>query len=245
MSLLAQQRAMRDDILADDDPAKLPSAGLAVYRSAYRNRLLDTLITRYERTQKWIGEDGFNAAACHHIILNPPASWTLDHYGADFPDSLEALFAEDPEVAELAWLEWHMQQAFAAPDCPVMAMADLAGLAEGNWDRACFALVPGFAAREIHTQCVALWQGLAEQAEPPVELALEQPAGLIVWRHGFSPHYRLVDLQELGALRAIAAGRDFASICDEMAAIDGAQVAVARLGGLLGQWLADGLIAAR
>ena len=29
----------------------------------------------------------------------------LDAYGADFPELLAALFADDPEVAELAWLE--------------------------------------------------------------------------------------------------------------------------------------------
>jgi Putative DNA-binding domain len=244
MSLLELQRTMREHILADDDAASQPSPGMAVYRSAYRNRLLDALTTRYERTQKWVGEESFTAAACHHVILTPPSSWTLDHYGADFPVTLEALFAEDPEVAELAWLEWHMQQAFAAPDCAVLDAAALAELAAGDWDSAMFALVPGFAARELRTQIVALWQALGEHDEPSAPPALDEPAGLIVWRKGLAPHYRQVDLQELGALRAIADGRTFGSICDEMAETSGPEAAVARLGAMLGQWLSDGLLAA-
>ena len=114
MSLLALQTEFHREIIADDDGMAPSSTGMAIYRDAYRGRLLAALETSFERTRRWTGEDTFTAAACHFILTHPPAGWTLDAYGADFPDLLAALFADDPEVAELAWLAWQMSQAFAA-----------------------------------------------------------------------------------------------------------------------------------
>ena len=155
MSLLARQRAMRDEILATDEQAVSPAEGMEVYRNAYRNRLLEALRSSFEKTCKYVGGEAFDTAACHHIILDPPTSWTLDDYGAGFDLTLAELFAEDPEVAELAWLEWHMQRAFGSVDVDALDAAKLAAgeLGIPDWDRASFTLVPSFAMRAIDTDC--------------------------------------------------------------------------------------------
>jgi hypothetical protein len=245
MSLLALQRAMLGEIVASDEQAAPPSTGMAVYRGAYRNRLLEALRTSYEKTCQFVGDEAFDTAACHHIILNPPASWTLDDYGAGFDLTLAELFAEDPEVAELAWLEWHMQAAFGSVD---VAPLDAAKLASGelgieDWDRACFALVPSLAMRAIRTDCIALWQALADEAEPPPSREPADLGQLIVWRKDMLSHFRVADAAEGQALSAIAAGQDFGSLCASLTEQLGPDAALAQAGGWLVQWFQDGLIA--
>ena len=114
-----------------DDARTLPrawtarhAAGMDVYRNAYRARLVDALRDTYPCTARWVGEDAFQQAAAHHAITHPPKSWTLDDVGEAFPDTLRELFAGDPEVAELGWLEWAMHRCFVAADA---APIDAAG----------------------------------------------------------------------------------------------------------------------
>jgi hypothetical protein len=245
MSLLALQRAMRDEILATDDQAVSPPAGLEIYRNAYRNRLLEALRTSFEKTCQYVGGEAFDTAACHHIILGPPTSWTLDDYGADFDLTLAELFAEDPEVAELAWLEWHMQRAFGSVDAdPLDAAKLMAGdLGMADWDRASFALVPSFAMRTIRTDCAALWQTLADGEELPTEREHPTIGQLIVWRNGMVPHFRVADPVEGEALSLITTGHEFGSLCASFAQELGPDAALTQAGGLLVRWLQDGLIA--
>lgn len=246
MSLLELQRTMCDDILAGDDHAPTPAPGMAIYRNAYRNRLLGALRTSFEKTRQWVGDEAFDTAACHHIILYPPASWTLDDYGVGFDRTLAELFAEDPEVGELAWLEWHMQRAFAAPDFAVLDAAMLTSGEPGiaDWETVCFALAPGFAMRAIATNCVSLWQALADNEGLQKARALPSPGGhLIVWRKGLSPHFRIVEAAEGGALLALAGGQAFGLLCDQLAHQLGPESAMAQAGEMLGRWLQDGLIA--
>lgn len=245
MSLLALQRAMRDEILATDDQAVSPTAGMEIYRSAYRNRLLEALRTSFEKTCQYVGGEAFDTAACHHIILNPPVSWTLDDYGAGFDLTVAELFAEDPEVAELAWLEWHMQRAFGSADVMPLDAARLASgeLGIADWDRATFALVPSFAMRANRTDCTALWQALADGEALPTEREHPKIGQLIVWRNGISPHFRVADTIEGEALSSIAAGQDFGSLCASLADEIGPDAALSQAGGWLVQWLQDGLIA--
>ena len=243
MSLIAMQRAMRDDILADDNSETAP--GLTVYRNAYRNRLLGALQDNFELTRRWVGDDAFDAAARHHIILHPPVSWTLDNYGLGFDQTLTELFAEDPEVGELAWLEWQMQRAFGALDTQVLDVAMLTSdeLGVADWETVCFALVPSFAMRAVAKDCVSLWQALADDDMPSEALPLPLDSELIVWRKGFSPHFRIVDAAERKALAAVAAGQQFGELCAAFVGKLGPEQAMAQAGTLLGRWVQDGLIA--
>jgi len=96
-----------------DEEAPLPAGwqvrharGLAIYRNNYRGGLIDTLRDTYPRTEVLAGEAAFARAAAHHCITHPPSSWTLDQVGAGFSATCAELFRDDPDVAELAALEW-------------------------------------------------------------------------------------------------------------------------------------------
>ena len=129
--LMHAQQAFLACVLDDTAPAPAgwttrQMAGLTVYRNAYRARLLDTLRDTFERTARLAGDEAFQQAAAHHLILHPPAHWTIDLAGEGFAETCAALFAGDPDVGELAWLEWAMHRAFAAPDAAPLTLNELA-----------------------------------------------------------------------------------------------------------------------
>jgi hypothetical protein len=238
MSLAQLQRRFLGEIASADTEVQPGSPGMAIYRNAYRARLINALGTSFERSRRWAGEDPFETAACHHILSCPPGSWSLDDYGHTFPEALETLFPDSPELAELAWLEWHMQRAFAAPDLPLLDPAELAGrgLGEQAWAELRFTMAAGFAARPIATNCTALWAMLAQPDAEGFAVKAQEGQCLIIWRRGFSPHFRQVEAVELGALSQLAAGASLGEIADETNAPS--------LGSWLAQWLQDRLFSA-
>ena len=236
MSLLERQRAFRTEIAAADDAGPEAANGMQIYRDAYRGRLLAALEASFARTRRWVGDQAFIAAACHYILTHPPRGWTLDTYGAEFPQILAKLFADDPEVAELGWLEWHMQQAFAARDKPRLDPVELAaaGYGESDWDRMQFTFAPGFALQRLTTNCLALWHQL--ERDPPGGFAVERDpdCAVVVWREACSPNVRQLQQDECDALAAMADGATLGSI----GAVHGPEL----LGQWLAQWLGEGLI---
>ena len=237
MSLRALQSAFRDEIVADDEGLAPSSPGMAIYRDAYRGRLLAALETSFERTRQWTGEEAFATAACHYILTRPPKGWTLDEYGADFPELLASLFAEDPEVAELAWLEWQLSVAFAAPDQPVFDAAAFAENCQSDtaWDHVSFKMAAGFAMRPVRTNCAALWDALAERQESVLSAERVAPAWLLVWRCGLTPSYRMITPSEAEALRILSRG----GMLGELATVNHAGM----LGNWLVNWFSEGIFA--
>lgn len=234
MSLLELQTAFRAGIVRGDDDAEPGSLGMTIYRDAYRSRLLAALETGFERTRRWVGTEAFTAAACHYVLANPPRDWTLDSYGAGFPALLETLFPGDPEVAELAWLEWQMQSAFAALDAPELDPATLAAAdgSETDWDRLGFAMAAGFAHRPIATDSPSLWPALASDTDFAVS---REQAFILVWRSRSSPHFRVCEEAEYESLVLLAEGGTLADIT-RLASAD-------RLALWLTQWLREGIFA--
>lgn len=239
MTLLQLQRSFLAEVAGDDDtPSRSP--GMAIYRNAYRGRLIGALESGYERTRRWVGEDAFDAAATHYVLTHPPSSWTLDLFGANFPETLAVLFAGDPEVAELAWLEWQMQQAFAAPDrgeLTAVALAE-AELGERDWAGLRFGMPAGYQARTVSSDLAALWRNTSSSGQSSAELAPVSPQRLVIWRKDRQPHFRLLDEAEFAVLHRLAIGDSFA---DAATAIADHPEAAELLGGWLAQWLSDGL----
>jgi Putative DNA-binding domain len=250
MKLLEVQRSFRDWLTAESDEAaarlgRAAAPGLAVHLNTYRGQLLSCLGETFGVVRAWLGETAFAAAAATHIDRVPPSSWTLDAYARDFPDTLSALYAADPEVGDLARLERVLADVFVATDCtPVTpGSVDQGEWERIDWDRAVLHLVPGFALLPVTTNAAAIWSALSNSRPPPPAASLETPAQLALWRNGFTPSLRTLDPAEAAALEQIAGGCTFGALCalmiERCGAVEGSQLA----GGWLGLWLRDGLIA--
>lgn len=245
MRLRERQHQVRDQLLAEhiDDAALSP--GMAIYRNAYRMRLLEVLRNTFPKTLAWVGDEAFDTAARHHILQRPPSAFTLDVYGGEFVPALHTLFGNDPEVAELAWLEWQLQQAFAAVDQPVLDGERFAAAVNDglDWERVTMRAVGSVALRSIATHCTEIWKALAAGTPAPSRWLRDRQVQLLVWRQALTPQFRLLEAGEHAALQRLAGGCTLADLAVHDAADGQPEAEAARLGEWLARWVAEGLIA--
>lgn len=251
-TLAARQADFMAHVLDDDRP--LPAgwtprhaAGLNIYRNAYRARLVDALRETYERTARWVGEDAFRAAAAHHVIKTPPNSWTLDHVAEGFVEVLQEVFAGDPEVAELAWLEWAMHRAFVAADIAPLDAARFAdgstGFGEEEWAGLKLNFVPSLHLAVMSHDAGGLWNALAADEFVAPDYALPAPVSMIVWREDLRPTFMPIGDAEGYGLGEMMRGASYGEMVDSLAGKIGDEDAVMQAGAMLGRWLGNGLIA--
>ncbi len=250
MRLLEVQRAFQSLVLQGDTaPVEAVVSGkdltdarrrLGVYSHAYRATMAGLLHEVFDKTWAYLGDERFEAEVADYVAVHRSKSFSLDDYGSDFPTRLEQRLADEPDVFELAWLDWAMRRAFDGPDAEPIAPAQLAALSPEEWDRARLVLHPTLIHREVVSNAGSLWASLdagAAVMPPP----LTAPMTLRVWRKGWQPHFRMIPAEEGAALQAIAEGQTFAALCEDLGR-DGSQDAPVRAGRLLAVWIEDGLI---
>lgn len=239
MSLLALQRDFAA-FLRDGD-ADRAAAGMRVYQNNYRAQLCAFLEDGFARTRDWIGEAAFEDAMIRHIQRLPPSSWTLDAYARDFPDTLGLLYPDDPEVAELGWLELALAEAFVGADAEPLTQADARNI---DWDEAVLHFAPTFDLRVVATNAADLWAALAAGETPPAAAILPNRHALIVWRQAQVSRFRLIDADEEHAILLARSGLRFAEICEAIVALHGEERGIEMAGSYLGRWLATEMLVA-
>ncbi|RZL05151.1 MAG: DUF2063 domain-containing protein, partial [Rubrivivax sp.] len=227
-----------------DAPSRMPQrvaagAGLAVYHNAYRVQIAECLKETLEKTVLWLGEEQFFAAARAHVEKTPPHGWTLGVYGDGFDRTLAVLYPDDPEVAELAWLDWALSRAFDGPDADTVLPAALGAM---DWDKAVIRLVPTVRIADILTNAGAIWSALSAGETPPAAAPLPMPGAMLAWRQDLTPCFRTIEAAERDALEKVMTGATFGEICADLVGQQGEDAGIQQAGALLGQWLHDGLV---
>lgn len=246
MSLLELQQAFQRQLLGAVEPidpllaANVPPQhrrGLPVYHHAYRATLKACLRDTYARTCRWMGNESFDTLADRFVTHHRSASWTLADYGRGFVRFLGTAFPDAPEIAELAWLERALRDAFAAGDRtpPQFQLEDI------DWDRARLHFQPSVQVRVIQRDLSSLWARLGEEEEEaPRDFRVGAAAiGILVWRDNLSPRFRSTSPEEASVLVALLDGRTFAEACAGAGRID-----IAEAGAWVAGWFRDQLITA-
>lgn len=241
MNLRERQRAFAAALAAGGVPAGVEPRGMAVYANNYRAQLRACLRDTYEKTALWLGDDAFDAHAARYVEAHAPSSWTLDAYGEGFAQWLDDAYPADVEVGELAWLDWHLRQAFSGPDAPAMDVRDLAA---DDWDRVEIDFVPTLRFRPVRSNALAIWRALADGAPPPPVVIVDEGVGARVWRQGLSPRFASMTADESACLDLALAGASFGEICAGLARRYDEEQTARIAGGCLGAWTAEGMIRA-
>lgn len=105
----------------DDAPGAV--ARLGIYANHFRVTLIDALAAVFPVVRQLVGPSFFQAAAKQYVRQTPPTSPRLFEYGADFPHFLERLPGARPlaYLADVARLEWAINEAWHAPDPPAFS----------------------------------------------------------------------------------------------------------------------------
>ena len=244
MSLAAQQARFMAQVM-DEEAANCGDArhraGMAIYRTGYRARMVEVLEDLYERTREAAGHALFRQAAINHLIAHPAPGWRIEDCGEGFSDTLAELAGDRTDLATLAALEWAMHRAAGAADAVPLTPATFgeacAGFAQTDWQNLRLTFVPGLAVLTASHDLTGFWQGRA-----PVPECLPGDAALIVWREGEQPTFLQVTAQEGAALHAMQQGHSYGEACALMIAALGEEQGVALAGEALGRWIGEGLV---
>ncbi len=253
--LAERQAAFMQAVLDDDAPlpkgwGNSQAAGMSVYRGNYRSALIGSLDGTFERTARYVGEDTFKQAAVHHAITQPPSGWTIDEAGAGFDRTCAELFGENPEVAELAWLEWTMLEVSTAPDQEPLSAAAFGGASasfdDEAWMRLSLTFQPRMAGREVSHDLTGLWSAFEEEGKSVPDPTLPSPRACLVWREGERPTFMLTELAQVEALALMQQGASYgeliAALAGEGAGPEAIQQAAMQAGAMLGSWLSEGMV---
>jgi hypothetical protein len=214
-------------------------AGLWVYQNNYRAQLVACLESSFPQVRKWLGDQAFLHAAAMHIGDRPPHAWTLDVYGQDFGETLTAVFPDNPDLHELAWIELALADAFVAANATPVAPEMLAAI---DWSNAHIRLTPSLKTRIATTNAETVWSALCAERTLPDSEMLAEPRGLLVWRREFTSWLNEVDALEYEALLHVQRNGSFAALCDMLVERLGEAEGVEKSGLLLAGWLGGGLI---
>jgi hypothetical protein len=104
---------------------------LGIYHRAYRLRLCEVLRDSFAKTSAYMGEL-FDKHASEFAVSQPPALRNLGRYGATLPAFLQQTYPDNPELAELAQIDWDLRSRFDGADAPASGLDALQPDAEGN-----------------------------------------------------------------------------------------------------------------
>ena len=244
--LAAVQRHFADRVLANALPPEIPedliTGRLPIYHHAYRARLAEVLADTYAKTYLYMGSDTFEAHARDYAVAHPPHARSLNRYGEGLVDALRQQDPANPELHELAQLDWDLRTRFDGADQPALGREQ--AQAAADWTTRPAVLHPSALLRTVATNVVSLWNAIDADAEVPEAVALPAPVGLLVWRKGFQPHFRTLDAAEARWVGDLHAG---ASVHDACTALLGSGLwdgDAAQLSAWLAQLLDDGLVRA-
>lgn len=242
--LATVQRQVADRVLAEPLAAAsrdfVATGRLPIYHHAYRARLAEVLADTYAKTALYMGSDHFDSHARAYAVAHPPHIRSLNRYGEGLVDALRQQYPANPELHELAQLDWDLRTRFDGADQPVLGR-DQAHAAT-DWTTRPAVLHPSALLRTVTTNVVSLWNAIDADAEVPEAVALPAPLGLLVWRKGFQPHFRTLDAAEARWVGDLYAG---ASVHDACTALLGSGLwdgYAAQLSAWLAQLLDDGLV---
>lgn len=235
----ASGQGLTGHISGDDAQA---ARRIGIYRNAYTVRLIDALQDTFGHTLVYLGDAVFEQAARAFIAAHPSNHGNLRWYGSQFAPWLTTSFTADPDVGEMAELDYTLRWAFDGLDAKPMSMQELALIPAEAWEAIGFSLVPTAKCLTFRMNTVAIWHALDQSQPPPDAAPLAEPGNVLIWRYGLQPHFRSICKVEAMALQLIQQGRSFSYLCSELEK-QFPEISVPTVAGaMLHRWIGDELL---
>jgi uncharacterized protein (UPF0276 family) len=218
---------------------------LGIYHRAYRLRLCEVLRDSFAKTSAYMGEL-FDQHASEFAVAQPPALRNLGRYGASLPAFLQQTYPDNPELAELAQLDWDLRSRFDGADAPASGLDALQPNAEGNIPCLTMSspLHPSVVLRNSQSNAVKLWRAIDDDTEVPEVQLDDSGAGLVVWRWDLQPHFMRLDAAQYRFMQALAEGSSIQDAAQSFADTEVLSTPEV-LGAWLQSWLSQGLLRAK
>ena len=214
---------------------------LAIYRNAYKARIVEALRDDYPGVRALAGETAFERIAHAYVEAYPSRFRNLRWYGGDLDSFVKRFSRRRGHVlAEMARFEWELSLAFDAADAACVEIADIAQVPPERWPRMQFSLHPSARLIHLYYNVPALITGLQKGIPLPAVRRSRTAVCWLIWRQDLICRFRSLARDEALALTVLLRGGCFSEICAELS--DSSDPAL-RAAALLKRWIIDGLIA--
>jgi len=227
-------------VIADAGGASV-TRRLAIYHSAYRQRLAEALATDFETLAVVLGPRPFRELCEAYIEAVPSRFRNIRWYGAVLPEFLVTAepWCRHVELAEIARFEWALTLAFDAADRQSLRFEDFARLPADAWGDLRLELHPSLYLIVLRTNAPALRLALEAKRDLPSVERAETPVDWAIWRIDGSPHFRSLAPHERWCIDAVRRGTTFPGLCEGLVNFTGEDEAPALAASLLRTWLED------
>ena len=245
---------MLQDPQPEDAPMRLslaesvtdtPALRFGIYHRAYRLRLCEVLRDSFAKTSAYMGSDLFDGHASVFVMQQPPTERNLGRYGAALPVFFQQIYPDNPELYELAQLDWDLRSRFDDLDAPALTVEALVTNTHGEIP--CLSMTSplhhSVVLRNSRTNALKLWRAIDDDVEVPEVQQQEAGSGLVAWRWDLQPNFMSLDPAQYSFMQALAAGDSIQDAGDRFAdteVLPSPEV----LGAWLQSWLTQGLLRA-
>ncbi|HVT09013.1 MAG TPA: DNA-binding domain-containing protein [Polyangia bacterium] len=218
---------------------------LQVYATMYRLRVAEALESQFPRVARALGPEAFAETAVAFVADVPSRDPSLRWIGRGFPDWLAARRTDEPELIELARLEWARADVFDLADQAVLTVDRLRGLPPESFAQLPLRLIDAHRFVAAGDAALALWASLREdgQSEADPGPPTASGGGALVWRQDVAVYHRGLAADEREALEPLVEGTTFGLVCERLAVGRTDEEAATRAFGWLSTWALDGLLA--
>ena len=218
---------------------------LAIYRDAYKLRLIESLTSNFPAVHFYLGTEAFQEVCTSYIDAHPSFYRSIRWYGDVFADFLKNYYASQYFfIAELADFEWKMTLAFDAADTQVLQLSEMAAVPPQSWADMQFTLHPSVQRLDYFWNAVPLWQALTQDNDLPELTHNAVAASWIMWR---APDYIIqfysLSEEEAWALDALLRGLSFGQLCEGLCQWVAAEEVGMRAASYLKNWIQSGMVA--
>jgi hypothetical protein len=158
---------------------------------------------------------------------------------------LGTLYPDNPELFELAQLDWDLRSRFDGADVTALDASTLANTAaQSGWLSGPAPLHPSLLLRRVSSNVAQLWRAIDADEEVPEVHTSPDTKTLAVWRKELQPHFQTLDLDEAAFLHCLAQGQSIEVAAATLAASP-ALGDPQTLGRWLQAWLENGFLLSR
>ena len=183
---------------------------ISIYRNNIDSNVRAALAATYRVTRRHAGAGLFDAAARGYAAVSPPVCGDLNVYGDGFPDFIAGCEAgvRLPVLADLARLEWALDEAQRAAHAPIEPSAVLDRLAAISTTARMpvLRLHPSCRLLDLRHPAMRTWQAYQRDDLPPVDVAATTRERLLVRREGARNSVERMRRGEFEWLHACSAG---------------------------------------
>ena len=212
-----------------------PSDRIEIYRKNVTSAHVSVLMSVYPVCEMILGSDYFKLVAKKYFRENPSCSADLNEYGDKFPDFLQQLTEQRTELtnfnylADLAQLEWKIQEVYFSADNVELNMAELKNtcLKQGK-DLSLF-LQPGVDIVDSEYPIAELWEmHQRDNTEQVIDVDGEHEY-LCIYRNVYQVLLKKIDADLFNLMAAIQEGKTLADIAGLFAESDKLTIALEKL----------------